>query len=86
MTPAKVCVRLALFPSERTRWQAEAKKFKMRLAQFVRMTVNAKLKIPTEDLVKKVERPKPEQMSLMEMMQPCERDTAGTELRCLSFP
>ena len=65
MTLQKSEVRLIVFRSEKGRWQQEAKKHKLQLSQFVRMIVNAKLKIPTEDLVKRVERPKPEQMSMV---------------------
>ena len=75
MTRPKAEVRLVVFRSEKGQWETEAKKYKLRLSQFVRMIVNGKLRIPTEDLVRKVEKPKPEQMSFL--------NTASDSLRAL---
>lgn len=51
--------------SEKARWQEEARKYKLRLGQYIRMVINSRLHISTEDLVRKVERPQPEQMSML---------------------
>lgn len=65
MVRPKKEVRLTVFQVEKTKWQTEAKKHKLRLSHFVRLIVNGKLRIPTEDLVKKVERKHPDQMSFL---------------------
>jgi hypothetical protein len=65
MSRPKSEIRLVVFRSEKTRWREEAKKYKLRLSQYVRMVVNGKLQIPSEDLARKLERPRPEQMSIL---------------------
>lgn len=68
MARPKSEVRLTVFQVEKTKWQAEAKKHKLRLSQFVRMIINGKLHIPTEDLQRKVEKRHPDQLNLLSLL------------------
>ncbi|MEK7137230.1 MAG: hypothetical protein AAB853_03005 [Patescibacteria group bacterium] len=64
MPKMKSSVRLTVFKVEKTRWMHEAKKMKITLSQFVRMTMNTKLHIPTNDLARKIDCKSKEQMSI----------------------
>jgi hypothetical protein len=41
---------------EKTKWKSAAKKHRLRLSEFVRWTVNTKVRIPTTDLSAKLEK------------------------------
>ena len=54
MPTAKTTLRLTLFKVEKTKWKAAAKRHRLRLSEFVRWTVNTKVRIPTIDLAEKL--------------------------------
>ncbi|MBU0459110.1 hypothetical protein KJ652_02055 [Patescibacteria group bacterium] len=66
MPTAKTTLRLTLFKVEKTKWKSAAKRHRLRLSEFVRWTVNTKVRIPTIDLAKKLEKKKPEQMCILD--------------------
>ncbi len=67
MPTAKTTLRLTLFKVEKTKWKAAAKRHRLRLSEFVRWTVNTKVRIPTIDLAEKLEKKRPEQMSIIDV-------------------
>ncbi|MBT4367048.1 hypothetical protein HOD24_01525 [Candidatus Peregrinibacteria bacterium] len=77
MPSQKTTLRLTLFRSEKTKWNASAKRHRLRLSEFVRWTVNTKVRIPTVDLAKKLEKKKPEQMCII--------DTTNYDAQCSLF-
>ena len=64
MPKVQSSLRLTLYKMEKTQWRNEAKKLKVTLSQFVRMVMNARLHICTDDLVKKLDCKKSEQTSI----------------------
>ena len=67
MPTAKTTLRLTLFKVENTKWKAAAKRHRLWLSEFVRWTVNTKVRIPTIDLAEKLEKKRPEQMSIIDV-------------------
>ncbi|MDA1208403.1 MAG: hypothetical protein O2904_00015 [bacterium] len=66
MSAQKTSLRLTLFKVEKTKWKFEAKRHRLCLSEFVRWTVNTKVRIPTLDLVSKLEKKRPEQMCIVD--------------------
>ena len=66
MPTAKTSLRISLFKIEKTKWKAAAKRHRLGISDFVRWTVNTKVRIPTVDLAKKLEKKLPEQMSIID--------------------
>ena len=66
MPTAKTTLRLTLFKVEKTKWKAAAKRHRLGIGDFVRWTVNTRVRIPTIDLAKKLEKRRPEQMSIID--------------------
>ena len=64
MPRIKSSFRLSLFKTEKTKWKKASKRHKMTLSQFIRMVMNSRLHIPTNDLAKKTECRNDEQMSI----------------------
>jgi len=67
MPTQKTSLRLTVFKVEKTKWKAVASRHRLRLSEFVRWTVNTKVRIPTLDLAKKLEKKKPEQMCIIDV-------------------
>lgn len=57
---------LSLYSVEKTQWAHAAKRNGLCLSDFIRLTMNAKLKIPTEDLVPKLEKRDNRQTSILD--------------------
>lgn len=55
-----------LYQTEKTQWKHAAKRHRLCLSEFIRLTMNAKLKIPTEDLASKLEKRDPGQLSILD--------------------
>lgn len=67
MSAHKTSLRITLFKVEKTKWSDSAKRHRLCLSEFVRWTVNTKVRIPTLDLAAKLEKRKPEQLSIIDM-------------------
>ncbi len=67
MPVQKTTLRLTLFKVEKTKWHAVAKRNRLCLSEFVRWTVNTRVGISTVDLAQKLEKKKPEQMSIIDV-------------------
>lgn len=67
MPTMKTSMWLSLYSVEKTKWSHAAKRHKLCLSDFIRFTMNAKLKIPTEDLIPKLEKRDTGQMSLLDV-------------------
>lgn len=66
MLVQKTTLRLTLFKVEKTKWKAAARRHRLSLSNFIRWTVNTRLRIPTVDLAGKLEKRRPEQMSIID--------------------
>tara|TARA_Y100000310_G_C20096481_1_gene540727 strand:+ start:128 stop:361 length:234 start_codon:yes stop_codon:yes gene_type:complete len=66
MPVQKTSLRVTLFKVEKTKWKAVAKRHRLCISEFVRWTVNTKVRIPTMDLAAKLEKKKPEQMCIID--------------------
>jgi len=67
MPMVKTSMWLTLYSVEKTKWKKVAKRHGLCLSDFIRFTMNAKVKMPSEDLVEKMEKKLPEQISMLEM-------------------
>ena len=67
MAKRKTSMWLSLYSVEKTQWSHAAKRNKLCLSDFIRLTMNAKLKISTEDLVPKLEKRDSRQMSILDV-------------------
>ena len=77
MPTQKTSLRITLFRVEKTKWSSSAKQHRLCLSEFVRWTVNTKVRIPTLDLAAKLEKRKPEQLSIIDM--------TGYDAQCAMF-
>jgi hypothetical protein len=66
MPTRKTSMWLSLYSVEKTKWKHAAKRSGLCLSDFIRLTVNAKLKIPTEDLIPKLEKKDSSQTSILD--------------------
>ncbi len=67
MPVQKTSLRLTVLKMEKTKWKAAASRYQLCLSHFVRWTVNTKVRIPTLDLAKKLEKKMPEQMCIIDV-------------------
>ncbi len=68
MPTKKTNMWMVVYSSEKTKWTRAAKRRGLCLSDFIRMTMNAQLRIPTEDLVAKLEQKLPEQTSILDLV------------------
>jgi len=67
MPTRKTSLRLSLYSVEKTKWSHAAKRGGLCLSDFIRLSINARLKIPTEDLIPKLEKKDASQTSILDL-------------------